>query len=317
MTRAFRSVASFRDAQKDTRKIFVCVVFAASTTLGDAERVRPRVAEAEATGRARERHAHIATVVRTDFTIAFRTAFQSRRGPETRVRVWRRGGNRRRRAVRIRRSFGFSNGISHEAFGAFVARRGVGAAAERLAPNSLRGAELRGRAKGVHPAKLRAGQAPVGAARGVAGHPSTRVGAATGVARGCRRRRLDAREARTSSDALGRSQTRGALQQRGPRHALGGVAATRANARAELARERRARGVQPLDGVVEDLGVIVPGREVRAEPGGKLHADRPPRHRSHRGRQRRRSAGLAPSRARRSGVLLAGVPSRVCQLLDR
>jgi len=37
-----------------------------------------------------------------------------------------------------------------------------------------------------------------------------------------------------------------------------GVAATRAHARAELARERRARGAQSLDGVVKDLGVIGP-----------------------------------------------------------
>ena len=271
MTRARRSVASFRDAQKDEGVVFV------SVTLGDAERVRPRVAEAEAARRALLfRHVHIATtsvltmLVCCRPTIAFRTASRTRRGTE-RVRA-RRAGRRRRR----------SNDAARIRVGC-VARRGVGAAAERLAPNSLRGAEFRGRAQGVHPAKLRAGQAPVGAAGGVAGRTSTRVGAATGVARGCRRRRLDAREARTSADALGRSRTRRALQQRGPRHALGGVAATRANARAELPRERRARGVEPLDGVVEDLGVIVPGREVRAEPGGKLHADRPPRHRGHQG----------------------------------
>ena len=58
--------------------------------------------------------------------------------------------------------------------------------------------------------------------------------------------------------ALGRSRLRRALEQRGPRRALGGVAATRAHARAELARERRARGAQSLDGVVKDLGVIGP-----------------------------------------------------------
>ena len=170
--------------------------------------------------------------------------------------------------------------------------------------------ELRGRAKGVHPAKLRAGQAPVGAARGVAGIRVPEAGAATGVARGCRRRRLDARgshelrRARSFANP-GAPAARTTPRARRRRRDARERPARRARARAPSARRAASTASWRFSGSSCQDARSALSRGSSTQTGHRAIAATV-------AGSGRRSA-VSRRLARRSGVLLAGVPSRVCQ----